>query len=86
MEVTSWAKGDEIGVRHRGLVTGEGRFRMVPAGDGQTEVTWTEDLKFPWYLGGPATALAARPVLRRIWQGNLRRLAALCESTSPAGG
>jgi hypothetical protein len=88
MEVTSWAEGREIGVRHSGLITGEGRFRMDPAGGDRTEVTWTEDLAFPWYLGGPATALFARPILRRIWQGNLRRLAALCEDdtdTSPSG-
>jgi hypothetical protein len=80
MEITSWTDGHEIGVRHSGLVTGEGRFRLTPAGDARTDVTWSEDLTFPWYLGGPATALFARPVLRHIWQGNLRRLAALCES------
>jgi hypothetical protein len=82
MKVTSWVEGQEIGVRHSGLVTGEGRFRIAPIGDDQTEITWTEDLKFPWYLGGPFTAFVAHPVLRRIWQGNLRRLAALCESGS----
>lgn len=82
MEITRWIDGHEIGVRHTGLVTGEGVFQLTPVDDAddRTHVTWTENLTFPWYLGGPITALVARPVLRHIWQGNLRRLAQLCES------
>jgi carbon monoxide dehydrogenase subunit G len=80
MAVTSWAEGHEIGVRHEGLVTGEGRFVLQPEGSGGTTVSWAEQLAFPWYLGGPVTATLAQPVLRRIWQGNLRRLAARCEN------
>jgi hypothetical protein len=29
---------------------------------------------FPWYLGGPLTALLAAPVLAAIWKRNLSRL------------
>lgn len=78
MAVTSWREGHEIGVRHEGLVTGEGRFTLAAA-PGGTTVTWAEQLRFPWYVGGPFTAYLATPVLRRIWRGNLRRLAARCE-------
>jgi carbon monoxide dehydrogenase subunit G len=78
MAVTGWRDGREIGVRHEGLVTGEGSFTLEPAGPGHTTVSWSERLTFPWYLGGPVTALLAKPVLRRIWRGNLRRLAARC--------
>jgi len=79
MEVTRWDDGREMGVRHVGLVTGEGIFTLRPAGhDGEhTQLDWTEQLRFPWYLGGPVTGVLAGPVLRRIWRGNLRRLAAL---------
>lgn len=76
MAVTSWVEDREIGVRHEGLVTGDGRFTLEPSPDGDgTIVTWSEDLRFPWYAGGAVTAFLARPVLRRIWRGNLRRLA-----------
>ncbi len=47
------------------------------AGRGATVLSWEEDLVFPWWLGGPVGAWAARPILRRVWRGNLRRFSAL---------
>jgi uncharacterized protein YndB with AHSA1/START domain len=74
MEVTEWSPGEAIGVRHRGVVTGAGRFTLRGSTDGRrTELVWDEDLRLPWYLGGPLAAALARPVLRRLWAGNLRR-------------
>jgi hypothetical protein len=46
-------------------------------GPAVTELTWEEELRFPWWLGGPVTGAVAAPVLRRVWAGNLRRLASL---------
>lgn len=81
MEVTEWLPGEAIGVRHRGLVTGTGRFTLRPADGGmRAELTWDEDLRFPWWLGAAVTATLARAVFRRVWAGNLRRLAARVES------
>ena len=78
MEVTQWEDGVSLGVRHVGLVQGEGVFTLAALDEGRrTRLAWTEDLRFPWHLGGPVTAWLARPVLRRIWRGNLSRLAAL---------
>lgn len=74
MEVTEWVEGETIGVRHQGLVTGTGRFLLEPLSDGTTRFTWTEALRFPWWLGGGLTALAARPVLGWIWRRNLEGL------------
>lgn len=74
ISVRSWIEGESIGVTHRGLVTGIGVFVLVPT-EGGTRFVWLEDLTFPWYLGGGATALFAAPVLRWIWQRNLRRFA-----------
>ncbi|MGB9358908.1 MAG: SRPBCC family protein [Acidimicrobiia bacterium] len=73
--VRSWIEGESIGVSHRGLVTGIGVFVLVPIEDG-TRFVWLEDLTFPWYLGGAVTAIFAAPVLRWIWQRNLKRFAA----------
>lgn len=76
MEVTEWRERRAIGVRHRGLFTGTGRFRLRRARWGRTRLTWDEDLRFPWWLAGPVGAALASPLLRAVWRGNLRRLAA----------
>ena len=76
MEVTSWAEGREIGVRHTGVVTGTGRFTLRRARGGSTRFTWEERLVFPWWLGGPVGGMVGAQVLKRIWKGNLRRLRA----------
>lgn len=73
MEVTEWEEGRSIGVRHTGLVTGEGRFELSPVA-GATRFTWTEELTFPLWLGGPITAFFAQPVLGWIWRRNLNGL------------
>jgi len=75
MEFTDWSEPTSMGVTHAGVFTGAGRFTLAPQPEG-TRFTWTEEIAFPWYLGGPAGAWVARPVLRRIWLANLRRFAA----------
>lgn len=84
MEVTAWREARELGVSHRGLFTGTGRFRLRRARRGRTTVTWDEDLRFPAWLGGPVGALAAGPILRAIWRRNLRRLASRVASDRAA--
>lgn len=79
MTVTSWQTNREMGIRHEGLVTGEGRFTLTPRKGGRTRFVWKERLVFPWWMGGPLGAFAAKPVLRAIWKRNLRRLAARFE-------
>jgi hypothetical protein len=74
MEITAWEPEHHMGVRHVGLVTGTGAFTLRASGPEATTMTWTEELRFPWWLGGPVGAWVARPVLTRIWRGNLRRL------------
>lgn len=73
MEVVEWRERESIGVVHRGLVTGSGRFQLtlLPGG---TRLEWSERLSFPWWLGGTITARAARPILRSIWRRNLTGL------------
>jgi carbon monoxide dehydrogenase subunit G len=82
MIVTEWEPERAMGIEHRGLFTGTGRFTLEPIGVDRTRFTWTEVIRFPWWLGGPAGAVAAEPVLRRVWLGNLQRLARL---VAPAG-
>ena len=74
MEITEWVDTERMGVRHVGLVTGSGVFTLEPLGDAGTVFTWTEELRFPWWMGGPLGAAASRPVMRWIWRRNLARL------------
>ena len=83
MEITEWSPPRRMGVRHAGAVSGDGRFELhaTGPGGGSTTMTWHETLHFPWWFGGPLGARLARPLLRRIWRGNLRRLKARVEAT-----
>lgn len=73
IEVTGWTEGESIEVDHRGLVSGQGRFDLDAVAGG-TRFTWSEQLVFPWWLGGPVTALVATPFLTWIWRRNLLQL------------
>lgn len=80
MKITEWKTGKVLGVRHIGIVSGQGRFTLRKARRGRTKITWTEKLRFPLWLGGPLAAnIAGRVVLKRIWKKNLRNLAAIVE-------
>lgn len=81
IEVTRWIEGQSIEVEHRGLVGGRGRFDLDAVAGG-TRFTWTEHLRFPWWLGGPITALLAGPVLAWIWRRNLLGLRLRVERSS----
>jgi len=81
MIVTAWEPGHAMAIAHRGIVGGTGRFTLSPV-DGpasHTCFTWAEAIAFPWWLGGPAGARLARPVLAAIWRRNLRRLKTIAE-------
>ena len=83
MEITEWEPGRAMGVRHTGVVTGTGRFTLEPAVQGGTLFAWEEDLRVPWYLGGPAgEAVGGRGVLRQVWRRNLATLKHLIESAA----
>lgn len=84
MEITEWRERRAMGVRHTGLVTGTGRFLLRRRRHGRTRLVWDEQLRFPWWMGGVVGSAVASPVLRAMWRGNLRRLAALV--TAPDNG
>lgn len=76
MVVTEWAEQEVIGVRHTGLVTGEGRFTLAPAGTDRTEFCWTEELQFPWWMGGLLGDIVGARILEWVWRRNLKSLRA----------
>jgi len=73
MVITEWEPGRAMGIRHQGAVTGSGRFTLV-AEQGGTRFSWEEDLRFPWWMGGPLGAAAGGQVLKWVWSRNLRAL------------
>lgn len=79
MTVTDWVEGRRMAVRHTGLVIGTGVFEVQETSQTSATLAWTEDLRFPWFLGGVVTPFAARPILRRIWMGNLHRFQGILE-------
>lgn len=83
MRVTAWDPGRAMGIEHRGLVTGSGRFTLHPLGASRTRFRWEEDLRFPAWLGGEIAATAAKPVLTQVWTRNLARLRARVAATRP---
>ena len=78
IKVTVWEPPHRIVIEHQGLVTGVGEFQ-VSAIAGATRFTWSEELRFPLYLGGQLTALVIRPFLATIWRRSLFRLKKLLE-------
>lgn len=78
MEIVEWRERKAMGIRHDGIVRGVGRFTLRPR-PGGTLFTWEERLRFPWWLGGPVTAVFAKPVLRSIWKRNLATLKEMVE-------
>ncbi len=74
MVVTRWEEGQLIEVAHRGIFVGRGEFLVEPVEEKRTRIVWTEQLRFPLWMGGALGAAIAGPILRRIWRGNLERL------------
>ena len=83
MTVTEWVEGEVMGVDHTGVVTGTGRFTLRSDGRGGTVFAWVEELRFPWWLGGPVGELiGGKVVLGALWRRNLRNLKRLVEAST----
>jgi hypothetical protein len=80
MTVTEWEPEQVMGIEHRGAVVGRGRFTLSPLAAHRTRFRWEEELHFPPWMGGRVGEIAARPILTRLWLGNLRRLRARVEA------
>ena len=72
MEIYEWIEGKRMGVRHVGRIGGWGRFELSGSHPA-SRITWVEQLRFPWYLGGALVKWLSRPVLHRIFRANLTR-------------
>lgn len=78
--VTEWEPRRAMGIVHRGVVTGTGRFTLRRKRGGRTRFCWEERLRFPWWMAGVVGERVAKPILKRIWRRNLQALKTRVES------
>lgn len=83
MEITEWEDEAVMGVRHTGIVTGNGVFRLDPVGTDRTEFRWEEELIFPFWMGGPLRDPVGGRIMEWIWKRNLKTLKGIVESRFP---
>jgi hypothetical protein len=76
IQVTEWKPRRVMGIEHKGVVSGRGRFTLRKKRRGRTRFAWDERLAFPGWMGGWLGEHLAAPLLRRVWKKNLQRLAA----------
>ena len=79
MQITEWTTNQTLTISHKGLVEGKGSFILERNSDGKTLFVWEENLDFPLLLGGRIAGFFAKPVLKKIWKGNLYKLKHLVE-------
>ncbi len=52
MTITEWEPGAVMGIEHRGVVVGRGRFTISAVAVGRARFRWEEELHFPVWMGG----------------------------------
>ena len=74
MQITEWTPNQTLTISHEGLIEGKGSFILERTSDARTLFVWEENLDFPLLLGGRIAEFFAKPVLKKIWKGNLYKL------------
>jgi uncharacterized protein YndB with AHSA1/START domain len=77
--VTAWEPPHRLAVEHRGLVVGDGEWRLEAFGAG-TRFVWIERLSLPFGVIGDLALRAYGPVQRAMLRRSIRNLKALCEA------
>jgi len=84
VRVVGWEPGRRLAIRHQGWVTGTGEMFLTPLGDDRTHVFWREELEAPLGVLGVVGLTAFKPLMRRLFQRDLRILASLVRARSRA--
>ena len=77
VRIVGWEPNHRLAIRHEGWVSGIGEIFLTPVGEGHTYVFWREDLEPPLGLLGRIGISAFKPLMRRVFQRDLRVLAGL---------
>ena len=78
--VVGWEPERRLAIRHEGWVAGVGEILLTPIGSDRTHVFWSEELEPPVGVAGALGLSAFKPLMRRIFQRDLRVLAGLARA------
>lgn len=77
IRVIGWDPGHRLAIAHLGWVTGIGELFLTPAGAGRSHLFWREELNPPLGALGALGMTALKPLMRRIFERDLRVLEAV---------
>lgn len=83
--VTGWEPGRRLAIAHGGWVSGRGEFHLTPLGSDRTHVFWREELEPPMGILGAMGLVGFKPVMKRIFNRDLRVLAGLVRARASKG-
>jgi uncharacterized protein YndB with AHSA1/START domain len=86
VRVIGWEPGHRLAIRHLGWVGGMGEFFLTPFGENDTFLFWREELEPPLGLLGAAGLFAFKPLMRRVFQRDLKVLATLTRTRVESTG
>lgn len=77
VRVVGWEPPKRLAIEHLGWVTGVGEIHLTPLGTDRTHLFWREDLSPPLGMLGALGMTGFKPLMRRIFERDLRVLAGL---------
>jgi carbon monoxide dehydrogenase subunit G len=83
VRISRWEPPEALEIQHLGWVSGSGLIRCIQS-NSETLVEWTEILRPPWGFIGALGLRVIKPVMRRVFQRDLRLLKEIVESESAA--
>jgi hypothetical protein len=86
VRVVAWEPDRHLGIEHGGWVSGRGDIHLTRLAPERTHVFWREELRPPLGFAGAVGLRALKPVMRRIFERDLRVLASLARVASAAAG
>ena len=86
IRVVGWEPNHRLAIRHLGWVTGYGEIFLTPSGPGRSHVFWREELYPPWGLLGAVGLTLSRPIMKRIFERDVRVLARLAAGAAGLEG
>lgn len=85
VRVTGWEVNRKLAIEHIGWVSGRAEMLLAPLADGTTHLYWREELRPPWGVLGLVGLTLFKPLMRRIFERDLRVLAGLVRAAQPGG-
>jgi carbon monoxide dehydrogenase subunit G len=80
--VTIWEPSKRLGIKHDGWVSGEAEMLLTDLGERGTHIFWREELQPPLGFLGAIGLSLFRPLMRWIFNRDLRVLEGLARSAS----